>query len=104
MNRNEFLHVTGVEPETFDQLSDGGKIQFLNAVGYAVNQAKDPEDAERLASEAIRSCYEDWQSAMQTVARFIVPPGESDSVASLEHKLSMLKKKVGLVEQPQEAR
>ena len=102
MDREEFLHVTGVEPETFDQLEDGEKIQLFNAVGHAVGQANNPEDAQRLASEAIRVCCEGWQRSMNTMARFVVPPGESDSVASLEHKWSKLRKKVGLAEQPQE--
>jgi len=102
MDKEEFFRVTGVEPETFDQLKDGTKVQLLNAVGHAVGQAQNPEDAQRLATEAVLSCCDNWKKSMQNIARFIVPPGESDSVASLEHKLSKLRQKVGLADQPQE--
>src|SRR3989344_956981 len=102
MDKDEFLRVTGVEPETFDQLEDGSKVQLFNAVGHAISQANNPEDVQRLATEAVLSCCDGWKKSMQNIARFIVPPGESDSVASLEYKLSQLKQKVGLADQPQE--
>ncbi len=101
MEKTQFLDLTDIDSNTFDRLSSSDRLELFAACDRAIEHASNHEEAKILAAEAVARVTKEWRECIKHLSYYVVPPGETESVASLENRLKRLKQRVGLSDSPQ---